>query len=259
VLIAGFVIAGTAPQRVLVRGAGPALAAFSVTGALADPALELYQGRDLVAGNDDWPAADAETHAAAGAFAFAPGSKDAALVQTLPPGAYTVHLGPAGGGSANGIGLVEVFELATSSAGTTPPHLINLSTRAFVGTGQNILIPGFVIGPAGGASANVRRAVLIRAVGPGLADFNVSGFLERPEVKVVLADGSVVAGNVGWQSAANRDALVAATARVGAFPLDPARADSALMVALDPVAYGIQVSGADGGSGYALVEIYEVP
>ena len=101
--------------------------------------------------------------------------------------------------------------------------------------------------------------MLIRAVGPGLADFDVSGFLQRPQLRVVLSDGTPAAENVGWQSAGNRDALIAATTRVGAFPLGLNRPDSALLIALPPAPYSIQVSGADGGTGVALVEVYQVP
>jgi hypothetical protein len=101
--------------------------------------------------------------------------------------------------------------------------------------------------------------VLLRAIGPGLADFGVSGFLARPRVRVLYPDGQVAAENTGWQAAADGEVLVAATARVGAFPLRRDRADSALLLSLSPIAYTIQVSGADGGSGVALVEVYEVP
>ncbi len=258
-LIAGFVIGGTQNKTVLLRGAGPALAGFNVADALTDPLIELYQGTTKLVENDDWSAADAATHQAAGAFAFAPGSKDAAIVRTLAPGGYTVHLNHASSKSpGSAVGLLEVFELE-GSAPTTATRLINLSTRAFVGTGQDILIPGLVIGPSGVNDTNTSRLVLIRAVGPGLADFGVSDFLARPRIRVVSPNGLVAAENTGWQSAASRDALVAATARVGAFPLSSTRADSALLVTLSPLAYTIQVSGADDGSGIALVEVYEVP
>jgi endonuclease I len=259
-LIAGFVIGGMEMKDVLIRGAGPALAAFGVTGGLEDPRIELFQGTAKLAENDNWLSSEAGIHADAGAFDFTPGSNDAALVQTLAPGEYTVHLGPSSGESATaGIGLVEVFELAPAMSVTTATRLINLSTRALVGTGQDILIPGIVIGPPGMDNVNISRAVLIRAVGPGLAQFGVSGFLERPQVRVVFNNDVVAAENIGWQSAANREALVAATTRVGAFPLNPTHADSALLVSLLPGPYTIQVSGADGGSGIALVEVYEVP
>lgn len=258
-LIAGFVIGGSEPKSVLIRGAGPALADFAVSNALTDPAIELYQGRFKLAENDDWSNADAASHQAAGAFAFASGSKDAALLRTLAPGSYTVHLTRAPGAAARaGIGLVEVFELNSASTATAP-RLINLSTRALVGTGQDILIPGIVVGPSTSTATNAVRLVLIRAVGPGLADFGVSGFLARPRVRVVRPDGSILAENTGWQAAADQATLIAATAATGAFPLQLDRADSALLVALLATPHTIQVSGADGGTGIALVEVYEVP
>ena len=220
----------------------------------------MFRAAARIAENDDWPAIDAAIHAGAGAFAFASGSKDAALVASLAPGAYTVKLGPAASATAQtGVGLVEVFELAPAASATTATRLINLSTRAFVGTGQNILIPGIVVGPRAIAPVPTSRLVLIRAVGPGLADFGVTGPLARPQLKVIASTGEIAADNIGWQSAANREALIAASARVGAFPLSLTRADSALLLSLNVADFTIQVSGADGGSGIALVEVYEVP
>lgn len=255
-LIAGFVVGGTEPKEILIRGAGPALEAFGVTHALADPTIQLYRGTLKLAENDDWALSEATVHQSAGAFRFTSGSKDASLVRTLLPGNYTVHLNRAPQSSTSaGVGLVEVFEL-NGSAPTTAARLINLSTRAFVGTGQNILIPGIVIGPPSPSGA---RLVLIRAIGPGLADFAVRGILERPRLRVVLPDGTVTAENTGWQSAGDLAALVAATTRSGAFPLQANRADSALLIPLLAAPYTIQVSGADGGTGVALVEVYEVP
>jgi hypothetical protein len=112
-LIAGFVISGNVPRRVLIRVAGPALNAFGVTGTLADPKLDLYLGGTVVQANDDWGANDSQTEIAAiarqvGAFAFADGSKDAALLVTLSPGAYTATVGSANAGT--GVALIEVYE-----------------------------------------------------------------------------------------------------------------------------------------------------
>ncbi len=260
VLIAGFVIGGTQNKSVLVRGAGPALAPFGVADRLADPILEIYQDSVRIAENDDWPAADAATHTAAGAFSFPVGSKDAALVRTLAPGAYTVLVRTASTGpAATGVALVEVFELEPATSPTTETRLVNLSTRAFVGAGQNILIPGVVIGPPAQNSVNSTRLVLIRAVGPGLAEFGVGNALARPRLTVLRSDRSIAAENTGWQGTANREAMVAAAARVGAFPLSATNADSALLLPLNATSYTIQVSGADGGTGVALVEVYEVP
>jgi len=123
VLVAGFVISGDAPKRVLVRGIGPALSGFGVNGALADAVLKIYSGTTVVAQNDDWgtpqsvagaaaPASAAEISAAASsvaAFALPNGSKDAAVVVTLPPGAYSAVV--SGAGTGTGAGLIEVYEL----------------------------------------------------------------------------------------------------------------------------------------------------
>jgi len=254
--IAGFVLQGDGPRTVLIRGAGPALGGFGVGEFLPDPQLELFQGASRLAVNDDWNAADADRHARAGAFPFATGSRDAALVATLAPGAYTVLLRPAGVGAATGVGLVEVFELTEPGEPDGATRLANLSTRALVGTGQNILIPGLVLRSDGDASP---RPLLVRAVGPGLAEFGVGGVLARPQLRILDAGRVVLAENIGWQSAPERSALLAASAAVGAFPLAANRADSALLLALPPGAYTLQVSGADGGSGIVLVEVYAVP
>ena len=113
-LIAGFVLGGTQSRRVLLRAAGPALGALGVAPALADPVLALFRGTTPVAENDDWSlgrssAAVAATAVRAGAFAFAEGSLDAALLVTLAPGAYTAVV--TGGGEAGGVTLVEVYDV----------------------------------------------------------------------------------------------------------------------------------------------------
>lgn len=252
-LLAGFTLRGTSTKAVLVRAAGPALAAFGLTDALPNPRLVVRRDGAVVAENDDWSEADAAVHAAAGAFPFAARSRDAALVATLAPGGYTAEVTGPAGEDATGTALVEVYEL-----GPTAPRLVNLSTRAFVGTAEGILIPGVVVGAAAGMPGSV-PVLLVRAVGPGLAAFGLRDTVALPELTVRSADGTIIARNLGWQGAPNRDALVAATSAVGAFPLDPASADSALLLALPPGAYTLQVRGADQGTGIALVEVYELP
>jgi hypothetical protein len=113
-LIGGFVIQGPAYQRVLVRGIGPTLQAFGLTAALADPLLTLYSGQAIVATNDAWSSGpDAASLVAAtatvGAFALAPGTEDAALLITLPPGAYTAKI--EGKNAATGVALLEIYEV----------------------------------------------------------------------------------------------------------------------------------------------------
>ncbi|MBI5767594.1 MAG: MBL fold metallo-hydrolase [Verrucomicrobia bacterium] len=117
-LIAGFVVSGNVPKRLLIRGIGPSLAAFGVTGALADPRVELFLSEGgkstLFASNDSW----AETGAASVRAAFSAvaafnlpdaASKDAALVVTVPAGTYTAQV--SGAGAATGEALVEIYEL----------------------------------------------------------------------------------------------------------------------------------------------------
>ena len=254
-LIPGFYLAGAGTQRVLVRAIGPGLAGFGVSETLARPELALRRANgSLVAGNRGWDSggvSDPQALAAAtgqvGAFPLARGSADCALLATLEPGAYTAPVTAADGG--NGIALVEVFAV---ESGAPAVRLSNLSARARVAAGAGVAIPGLVI-----AGENA-RPLLIRAVGPGLAAFGVGGVLARPSL-VVLAGPRPVAANAGWESSADPAALVAAGARVGAFALQSGRLDAALVTTLPAGPWTIQVSGADGGAGVVLVEVYELP
>lgn len=246
---AGFVIAGTAPKLVLLRAAGPALAGFGLTGVLARPTLTLFQGTAAIATNTGWTTAtnapDIATAATrAGAFAFGPNSADSALLVRLAPGAYTARANAADGGS--GVALVEAYEVEADGS-----RFVNLSTRAFVGTGSSIVIPGLVVT---GRSA---RTFLIRGVGPGLADFGVTGLLARPSL-VLMKDTTALGANERWETSADPAALTAVAQQVGAFQLKAGNADSALLATLEPGAYTVLISGANGGTGNCLVEIYEV-
>lgn len=251
-LISGFVVAG-APKTILVRAAGPALAAFGVTGALAQPSLTLYRGSQLIASNTRWStAANApalrDTAQRVGAFAFPEGSADSALLATLEPGDYTAQVTSVT--SATGVALIELYDAAATSP--SPSRLINTSVRAHVGTGGQILIPGLVVGPG------APKTVLIRAVGPGLAQFGVTGLLARP-VLTLFAGDTAYRTNTGWRNMADVAAFQTQSERLRLFPFADNGADSALYVTLDPGAYTLQVTGAGDTTGVALVEIYEVP
>jgi len=149
---------------------------------------------------------------------------------------------------------VEVYD--ATPAGTYTPasaRLTNLSARVGVGTGANVVFAGFVIG---GSTA---RTVLIRATGPTLATFGLTGVLPDPKLtltNVGVTPNVVLATNTGWQG----DPLIGAAAgSVGAFSWGDTSADSALLVTLPPGNYTAGVAGASGDSGVALVEVYEVP
>jgi hypothetical protein len=260
-LIAGFAIGGigaTGSEPVLVRASGPALTQFGVTGTLADPELQLFNlssGSSLVAANTGWggDAATSNAAALAGAFAWTdPTSADSALVETLAAGPYTANISGASGDS--GVALAEVYDETPAGAFTpSTPHLVNVSARAAVGTNGNILIAGFVIG------GSTPKTVLIRASGPALDQFGVTGTLSAPELQlfgVSSGTATLMATNDEWAGDAE---ISTVAAEVGAFAwTDPASADCALLVTLYPGAYTANVTGINGASGVALVEVYEV-
>jgi hypothetical protein len=255
ILIAGFVVGGagtSGSESLLIRGSGPALVPFGVTGTLADPQLQLFSGSTVLGTNNGWAGVTAISNAASavGAFAWSsPTSHDAALLETLSGGGYTAQI--AGESNDTGIALAEVYDATPAGTYTaTSPRIVNISARVLVGTGGNILIAGFAIG--GGTS----RTVLIRASGPALVPFGVTGTLADPELKL-YSGANVLLANTGWGG--NGQVSTAAQA-VGAFAWSSGTsADSAILVTLPPGAYTAQVSGASGDTGIALVEVYEVP
>lgn len=236
-LIVGFAANGA--RRLLIRGVGPTLGAFGVTGAYGDPQLELFRETAMINRNDDWAPALSTLFAQLGAFALTDGSKDAALDTSLN-GAHTVQLT----GPSSGIALVEVYDAGTGNA----VRLVNVSARNFVGTGDNILIAGFVV------TGSVGKTLLIRAVGPTLAGFGVAGTLANPKLEIYKEGGAKISENDDWAAA-----LSPVFSSVGAFGLTANSGDSALLVTLAPGAYSAQVSGVANGTGEALVEVYEVP
>ncbi len=254
-LTVGFFLGGgatSAPKSLLIRGVGPTLADFGVTAALADPALTVFSGANTIGSNDNW-AGDprvAAASAAAGAFAFSSSaSKDAALFRSgFDPGPYTVQI--TGDGAASGVALAEIYD-PTAPAEFTPstPRLINASARTFVGFGGDRLIAGFVVAGA------TPRTVLVRAIGPTLASFGVTGALPDPRLEL-YSGAAKLFENDDW---AGLTALAAVFARAGAFALPATSRDAVMVMTLPPGAYTAQVSGAGGSTGIALVEVYEVP
>ncbi len=258
VLIPGFVVQGTTPKRLLIRAAGPTLAGFGVAGFLIDPVMTLKRTVGMasvdVASNNDWgtnanAAEIAATATTVGAFPLGEGSRDAALLIDLEPGGYTVVTEGVGG--ATGVAIVEVYD---AGSGPAAPRLINISTRGFVGTGEDIMIAGFVV------STESSGQFLIRAVGPTLASFGVGGVVADPRLRVLRRenDGSSteIFANDDWGSVASAPQVVRAAQDVGAFPLPSGSKDAAVVVPLLPGSYTVQVTGA--ATGAALVEVYEI-
>jgi L-ascorbate metabolism protein UlaG (beta-lactamase superfamily) len=256
-IVGAFVAGGSKP--VLIRGIGPALANFGVTGPVLDPRLDIYanvNGRDtIVASNNDWGAGGAAaslrtTFGLVGAFDLPDAaSRDAAVVTTIDS-SRTVHVSDVT--ERSGVALVEIYDTDPSG----PARLVNLSARNFAGAGDNTLIAGFAI------SGNVPRRLLIRGVGPRLADFGVTGALADPKVELYSTEGgrnTLFAANDNWADVGIIPALTASTS-VGAFELpDTTSRDAALVVTVPAGPYTAQVTGVGNATGEALIEIYELP
>ncbi len=263
-LIPGFVIAGTGIKRLLVRAVGPTLGSFGVSDTLADPQLTLKRFDAAtnayvdVTINDNWSAVAttaatiATTSASVGAFSLVNGSADAAMVVDLSAGQYSAVASGAANGT--GVALVELYD-STSDSGA---RLANLATRGFVGTGGNVLISGFVVSSEGS------KTLLIRAVGPTLSTFGVSGALADPQLTIFgRADGgttdTALLNNDDWSNGAGAASTASVATQVGAFSLPAGSKDAALVVTLPPGNYTVQASGANATTGIALVEVYVVP
>jgi len=255
-LTLGFVNGGagtTGSQTLLVRASGPTLTGFSVANVLADPTLALYQGSSVLVSNDNWGSTASNITAvtaadtATGAFPFSSTSSlDSAVVQSLASGSYTVQV--VGNGSGVGKTLAEVYD-DTASYTSTSPRLVNLSCRQLVPTG-GMLTAGFVI------SGDTSKTVLIRASGPTLTTYGVTGVMPDPQINV-YSGSTVIASNAGWAGDASI-ATIAST--IGAFPYASSTSkDSAVLITLAPGSYTAQASSSSGTSGTTIVEVYEVP
>ena len=240
IVIVGFTMSGGA-KSVLLRAAGPTLSLFQVPGVMADPKLDLYSGSSRVSTNDNWAGQTAlsAAFASVGAFPYSSTtSLDAALMSSIDGGRTVQVYGPTAGTV-----LVEAYDAGTGDS----QRFTNLSARNKVGVGANILIAGFTLEGSG------TRNLLIRAVGPKLTDFNVSGVLADPKLEIYSGTTKLYE-NDNWLSS-----LSATFASVGAFALNTGSKDAAITIALPAGGYTVHVSGADGGIGEAIVEIYELP
>ena len=244
ILIVGFSMSGGGSKNVLVRAVGPGLGALGVPGTMADPKLTLFNGSTQIATNDNWAGDTAVSTAmsALGAFPFpSSASLDAALVASVD-GGRTVHVsGPTAGNV-----IVEAYDAGTGVS----PRFTSVSALNRSGTGNDVLIAGFTV------TGSTNRNLLIRGIGPSLAaaPFNLPGTLTDPKIEIFNAAQVKVVENDTWAAS-----LTPTFDSVGAFRLVAGSRDAAVTANLAPGNYTVQVSGADGGSGIAIVEIYELP
>ena len=244
-LIGGFVVRGTGTKRLLIRVLGPELTASGVSGVLADPSMQIYQGSTVVQQNDNWKS-DPVQQALIAATPFAPtDDREPAILFNAAPGAYTVVVN--GVNSTSGNALVEIYELDAADS----TNLIDIATRGNVGTGGNVMIGGFVIG------GTTPKRVIVRAVGPSLAQAGVANPLADPTL-LLYAGGTLIAQNDNWATGSDGNANPDAAA-ITASGFQPSSAqESAVILTLAPGAYTAIVSGKNGTTGVALVEVYDL-
>ncbi|MDB6092996.1 MAG: Immunoglobulin I-set domain protein [Verrucomicrobia bacterium] len=248
-LIAGFVTAN-GNKSILIRAIGPGLAAYTSSPTETNPSLELFYGGNETPflKNDDWGGTTElrTTFQRLGAFALSNTSKDAAILATLAPKVYTTQVK----GNGNGLTIVEIYDADTSSK--PEGRIVNLSARTQVGTGDGVLVAGFVIAGTG------PKRLLLRAIGPTLSTFGVPNALSDPKLELFVAGNPTpFQSNDDWGGG---QALSTSFAQAGAFALtNTTSKDAVLVVTLNPGSYSVVVSGKNNSTGVALVEIYELP
>ena len=239
--IGGFIITGSTPKNVLLRAIGPSLTQFGVPNVLADPVLELRgAGGFVTITNNNWRSTQEAAIAATGI----PPTNDleSAILATLDPGAYTAIV--MGDGNTSGVALVEVYDLDQAALS----KLGNISTRALVGIGDDIVIAGFMLG---GNSGDDR--VVVRGIGPSLTAVGVTNALADPTLELRDSNGALLVANNDWQDDPAQAALITAA---GLAPTNPL--ESGIAATLAPGAYTALLAGLNNGTGVGLVEVYDL-
>lgn len=244
VLIAGFIITGSNPKRVIARALGPSLAARGLSGGLDDPTLELVPENGPHTFNDNWQDSDA---AAIQATGIPPDdSRESAIVQTLLPGRYTAILRSRT--NTPGIGLVELYDLSPDANS----RFANLSSRGLVAPGENnVIIGGVIVGDGEGANGAGSVRVALRGIGPSLAQRDVSGALQDPELVLLDANANIIATNDDWKQSQEQEVR-----DLNLAPDD--ERESVIVTTLRRGNYTAIVRGKGETTGIALVESYNV-
>jgi outer membrane protein assembly factor BamB len=239
--IGGFIITGTAPKHILLRAIGPSLTGLGVPNALADPVLELHGSGPFTVTNDNWRD-DPVQEALIRATGIAPTNDlESAIDATLNPGLYTAVV--SGKNNTRGVGLVEVYDLSPAVLA----KLANISTRAFISTGDNIVIAGFILG---GNDGNDK--IIVRGIGPSLTALGVPNALPDPTLELRDSNGALLMGNNDWQE---NSAQAAELTAAGLAPTNPL--ESGIVATLPPGLYTALLAGLNNVSGVGLVEVYD--
>lgn len=252
--IAGFIITpndtrqgpskgGSNSGRTFIKGLGPSLGNFGIPDFLPDPTLELRNSSGLIYYNNNWrddPLQVIQIKAGGDPHL---NDLESAIIWTLDPGPYTVVL--AGRDGRTGTGLVEVYDVGGQFSNS---QLANISTRGFVGTDENVMIGGFILGN----SVN-NAQIVIRGVGPSLTNFGVPNALADPTLELRDNNGALIVANDNWQ---DDPASAAQLIAHGLTPQNPL--ESGIFLELQPNLYTAILAGKNGGVGVGLVEIYNL-
>jgi hypothetical protein len=243
--IGGFIITGTVPKTVLLRAIGPSLSRYGIIDLLADPVLELHgPGAFVTVINNNWRDTQETEIQATGI----PPTNDleSAILATLTPGNYTAIV--RGNGGTSGVALIEIYDLAQN----VDAKLANLSTRAFVSTGDNIVIAGFLLSNNGSTALD---HIVVRGIGPSLAPgvFPASAVLADPTLELRDTNGALILANNDWQ-----DNPIQAAELIAAGLAPTSNLESGISSTLSPGLYTALLAGRDFGTGIGVVEVYDL-
>jgi hypothetical protein len=238
-IIGGFIIQGSQPATVILRAIGNSLAGSGVNGANEDPTLELRSNSGQLQYNDDWIDNNSAAQTISSYRLDPTNSRESAVIATLQPGSYTVIV--RGWENVTGIGLVELYDLHTTNG-----RAGNISTRGLVGTGDRVMVAGFIVG--NGPS----KRVVVRGLGLSLRDSGVANALNDPVVDLRDGNGNRIRVNDDWEADPEADAV----RQAGLAPRHGTEA--AMHVTLNSGAYTAVVTGFDNQTGIGLVEVYDL-
>lgn len=243
-VIGGFIIQGSQPATIVLRGIGNSLPAVGINNALEDPVIELHNAAgQTLATSDDW--VDDSWASTVASYHLDPSnSRESAILTTLNPGSYTVVVRSFdnGDGHLTGTALVELYDLHVTGG-----RAGNISTRGQVlGDGSQLLIGGFIVG------GSQSKTVVVRAIGPSLSGAGISQPLSDPSVELHDGSGTTLTSNDNWQAGPS----AAQIQSEGLAPTQPS--ESALQATLNPGSYTAIVRSSNGATGVALVEVYDL-
>jgi glucose/arabinose dehydrogenase len=244
VLIAGFIITGSAPKKVIVRAIGPSLSQRGLSDVLADPILELHGSNGaLLQSNDNWQDNPSQASQISTTGLAPSNNLESAILATLQPGNYTAIV--KGKNSGQGIALAEVYDVDPAA----DSQLGNISGRSFVQTSNDVMIGGFIVGNNIGAAK-----IVVRAIGPSLSRSGLSNVLADPILELHDGNGALLQSNDNWQDDPNQAAQISAAHLAPSNPLE-----SAIWASLTPGNYTAIVKGKNNGVGVGLIEVYSLP